>query len=52
MSTKHKNTSSRPVESLVNKEKNVLLCNSFKYVHIESIFGMQLLWDNRHQPHN
>ena len=31
--------------------KYILLCNSFVFSRIESIFAMQVLWDNSHQPH-
>ena len=31
--------------------KYILLCNSFVFSCIESIFGMEVLWDNRLQPH-
>ena len=29
----------------------VIRHNSFALSHIESTFGMEILWDNRHQPH-
>ena len=31
--------------------KYILLCNSFVLSRIKSIFGMEVLWDDRHQPH-
>ena len=31
--------------------KYISLCNSSALSHIEFIFGMEVLWDNRHQPH-
>ena len=31
--------------------KYILLCNSFVFSRIEFIFGMEVPWDNRHQPH-
>ena len=60
MNSGAENTSGRPVESLwavdlsLSKmiRKNILLRNSFASIHIESIFGMRLPWDNRHQPHS
>ena len=31
--------------------KYILLCNSFVLSRIESIFSMEVLWDDRHEPH-
>ena len=31
--------------------KYISLCNSSLLSRIEFIFGMEVLWDNRHQPH-
>ena len=40
------------MKDLVREAKFVgLLCNSLVLNHIKSIFGMEVLWDDRHQPH-
>ena len=39
------------VLSLWVSVKYILLCNSFVFSCIESIFCVEVLWDDRHQPH-
>ena len=40
---------SEPIIKIIGKY--ILLCNSFVLSRIEFIFGMEALWNDRHQSH-